>query len=540
MPKVRFETGQVVNFETTPTQKDIDEVAQKLGITKQPTAPVAPQEPTSQNIFDPLQKKNDSFFGGILRSTIGSEGLVGVGQLPGRVVATGIYGNQLTGASRMVQESKMRLAGVTDKLVQKVQELPENDPRRQNLLSIIQENFKTMGVSDEELQNITQGLQERIITPGQAIGTGINAALTVGSGLGRTPVLVAEHFFRAAGTRALQSGAIFGGFTTAEGLINDKPIDEIAKQAAISFGIGALGSGLFSLAVTAPIRALTGDKTVARIFRSGLGFGKAAQKAEERQNKLASEILIKEGAGTADQLKQKYHALAQESEAGIQKEIRNFLRSTGKGGTFESGQVLREVESAYRAQFPFSLGRGEIDAFMKTLPLDVLRRKPRVNVWELNQLRREITNKLLSPTAFLRDKVTEGTTRALMTVGSVLSDKVKGVVRGTVPIFEKYAAYVKGFDALLNRVSATQGPVATGARIGGAAVGGAIGGFFGGFPGFAAGVAGEEFARSTLGRTSAAVALKKLGIAAEKLSQSETAQLLNLLQKAGVSRLLNQ
>lgn len=35
MPKIRFETGQVVNFETMPTQRDIEEVALKLGIKKQ-------------------------------------------------------------------------------------------------------------------------------------------------------------------------------------------------------------------------------------------------------------------------------------------------------------------------------------------------------------------------------------------------------------------------------------------------------------------------------------------------------------------------
>src|SRR3990167_1855204 len=37
MPKVRFETGQVVNFDSMPSQSDIDEVASKLGINKQST-----------------------------------------------------------------------------------------------------------------------------------------------------------------------------------------------------------------------------------------------------------------------------------------------------------------------------------------------------------------------------------------------------------------------------------------------------------------------------------------------------------------------
>lgn len=45
MPKVRFETGQTVNFSTTPSQADIDEVASKLGIQKaQPAQMAAPTE----------------------------------------------------------------------------------------------------------------------------------------------------------------------------------------------------------------------------------------------------------------------------------------------------------------------------------------------------------------------------------------------------------------------------------------------------------------------------------------------------------------
>ena len=36
MAKIRFETGQVVNFEGDPTPADVEEVAKKLGISKAP------------------------------------------------------------------------------------------------------------------------------------------------------------------------------------------------------------------------------------------------------------------------------------------------------------------------------------------------------------------------------------------------------------------------------------------------------------------------------------------------------------------------
>jgi hypothetical protein len=52
MSKIKFENGVVVNFNGIPTQKDIEEVAQKLNIKKQPTetesllAPTVPKEKT--------------------------------------------------------------------------------------------------------------------------------------------------------------------------------------------------------------------------------------------------------------------------------------------------------------------------------------------------------------------------------------------------------------------------------------------------------------------------------------------------------------
>lgn len=45
MAKVTFENGTVVNFEGTPTQQDIEEVALKLNIQKAPTAAPAPSQP---------------------------------------------------------------------------------------------------------------------------------------------------------------------------------------------------------------------------------------------------------------------------------------------------------------------------------------------------------------------------------------------------------------------------------------------------------------------------------------------------------------
>jgi len=499
-------------------------------------------------------QRPETFTRGLIQSTVGSRGILGVGQLPGRTIATGF----LAGSERDLENSRGVLAGATTRLIRKIRELPEDDPKRETLQRIVDENQRTLGQAQETSGAIT-GAQT---TGKEAAGTTLNALLTLAPGvttkgitqavraggvvgkvapllspIARTPVFGiqgAKPFITAAGKRALQTGLQFGGFTAAEGLIDDKQADEIAKNSAIAFGLGALGSGLFSALVTAPLTAATTERATSRLFRAGLGFGKASQRMEEKQNKLASDILIKHGAGTADQLKQRYEKLATQAENDIQNAIKSYQRSTGRGGAFRSEDILRDIERAYRSQFSKSLSDKEIKAFVQQLPLDVLHRKPIVNITELNALRREITNKLLSPTAFTRQGVQEGVTRQLMTAGGVLAEKVKNTVRATRPIYERYSAYIKGFDALLNRLSTTTGPVNTGSRIAGMGAAGLAGFGVGGVVGAGAGIGVEELARSTLGRTGLAVLLRKLGIAGQKLGQNELNTLGQTLVKLGI------
>jgi len=71
MATIKFENGQTVNFEGTPTQKDVEEVAMKLGITPQRTAPA----PSKTLAPDPHSgtlgtNPNDSIYGKILDNSI--------------------------------------------------------------------------------------------------------------------------------------------------------------------------------------------------------------------------------------------------------------------------------------------------------------------------------------------------------------------------------------------------------------------------------------------------------------------------------------
>lgn len=54
MPIVQFETGQKVKFDSTPSQQDIDEVAEKLGIKKVISTPV--QQPQQEGFLKSTAK----------------------------------------------------------------------------------------------------------------------------------------------------------------------------------------------------------------------------------------------------------------------------------------------------------------------------------------------------------------------------------------------------------------------------------------------------------------------------------------------------
>lgn len=389
----------------------------------------------------------------------------------------------------------------------------------------------------DELEQVTG----KAATTKEILGSAAQTALTIGlAGLKPTPVAGfqegTKQFLKTAGVRAAETGGIFAGFTAAKELQNDKELDEIAKSSAIAFGLGAIGSGLFSTFITGPVKAATAKGFTSRLFRSGLGFGKTAQVAEERSNKLASDILIQHGAGTAEQLKTTYQGLAKTAESEIQELLKT---DTTKHAT---NTIWNKIITAYKEQFPTSLTRNEIEESIKDLPLAILKHRDFITTAELNQLRREITNKMLSPATFTKAATKEGLTRELLTVGNVLSETVKDTIPKSRPIFERYSAYIKGFDALLNKLGATSGPVSTGARVagavGGAAVGAGVGAMTGGPVGAAVG-AGigtvlEELGRSTIGKTGLAITLKNAGLAVDKLSQSEIGNLGNLMAKIGL------
>ncbi|MFP5263749.1 MAG: hypothetical protein ACLGJB_17855 [Blastocatellia bacterium] len=190
------------------------------------TAWGAPGNPVPFVVKDTLgigpQQKTDSFFGNLFQSTLGSKGLAGIAQLPGKVISTYLT----KGADQNVAQSAGDLAHITTQLIHKAQSLPDGDPRKMQLLNTAQENMKSLGISNDELSN----LEGAKTTAGQAAGTGLNAGLTAATfGAGAAPTLP---------LRTAEGGVIGGGYKLASNLQEGKPLTK-----------GVLGSSLFGAAI---------------------------------------------------------------------------------------------------------------------------------------------------------------------------------------------------------------------------------------------------------------------------------------------------
>jgi hypothetical protein len=283
MTKIQFSNGAVVDFNGTPTEKDIEEIAKKLQSGS--PAGVKTQEPQkSQSQEKPsLLKRASSFikkdvFGGgvtidtnlagdIFRSTLGSRGLAGVAQLPGKVIGQAGTIKEQTELS----ESLGGLSDLTNKLIKNLDKVTDDDAKNK-MLAIINSNLETLGAGKEQ-QDITQ---KNILSPKDTISTSANAALTALSGSGSVakgiamkgakalPVGsgLASNIYKASTVgksvipRALEMGAISAGFSASE---NIRKGENALNNTGLSFGVG-MAFPFAGTATSKVVQSLPGQK----------------------------------------------------------------------------------------------------------------------------------------------------------------------------------------------------------------------------------------------------------------------------------------
>ena len=193
--------------------------------------PSAPSFSFTKDISgDGAIQKPTGFISSLFQSTLGSHGLAGAFQLPGRAIASALATKDSTS---LVE----RASAIEDQgLAYMAQARKETDPqKRADLVSAAQQLLKSAGTLKTEADN----LGKFNVTPSEALGTAANAALTAGTaGAPSAASKLGLSGTKALAATAAENAAIGVGYNTASNAIEGKPLTE-----------GDVGAGIFGAAI---------------------------------------------------------------------------------------------------------------------------------------------------------------------------------------------------------------------------------------------------------------------------------------------------
>lgn len=375
MATITFENGQKVNFEGNPTPQDIEEVARKLNVSKQAEPNIGTDNKIlggfiGNELFTPSQPKDFGIAGDIFRKTLGSQGLLGVAQLPGRIAETFISEQ----AKQGITKSRGQLAEVNLALIRKARTLPLGSTSRQQLEDLIQQNVRQLeGMSQQETE-----LTQRQITPEQAIGTGVNAITTLapfarGLGFISKPVGALQR---------IGQGAVIGaGAGAGTQMVENKPFEEVLGGTVAGGLLGAGTMGTFEVGRKLLSSVLTS------IGETGLTFAiKPTNSAFEAGWKPETFAKYKITGNLQNQLKTTNQQLDT-----LSKQLEERLISTGnEGATINLNKVFADTVNQFRTnRLKLFGGQPKIDTALKGLGDEiatVLRAKETGGLPEVNLL----------------------------------------------------------------------------------------------------------------------------------------------------------
>jgi hypothetical protein len=174
----------------------------------------------------------------IFQSTLGSKGLAGVAQMPGKVI--GQFG--LLPENQKFEESRGGLAEETTKLIELSKTITDPE-RKAKIDAMIQDNHQTL----ESMSGQSQFNRSQELTPGKTVGTGINAGLTATtlSGGSLFNQAAVKGVIPKALTMGTESGLYGVGFKAASNLLEGKkPLEGVKEAGLLAFGVGAIIGGL--------------------------------------------------------------------------------------------------------------------------------------------------------------------------------------------------------------------------------------------------------------------------------------------------------
>jgi len=469
------------------------------------------------------KQETDSFFGNLFQSTLGSKGIAGIGQLPGRVLAS----RKTVDAIEPLAESKSTLASVTTQLIKKARSLPDSDPRKQQLLDTVRENQKAIGISDEEMENLA-GSQT---TAKEALGTTLNAELTLAGG-GKGKIVAnqgAKAFVSSASKKAVQNFITGAGYGTAQALIDNKEVQGVAVEAFKSGLIGSIvttGAGAVSAGAQATL-----SKVPERLYNSAL---KVTRKLIEAGKSPSKALIAKGDFGTLGQLSRQAHSGIEQANKAIESKLSNVATPIEPKTIIEKATELLTKKFG-KAYSPEQLRQAVLDSPISDL-VEVVNGKvvPKqaINAADANKLRQQL-DRILGERFFVSDTQGALGKEAIGALASQLRRTIQQV-SGSTKEFSDLATYLKT-QQLLNKALAD-----TDRRFGLGLKDILIGGLFGGvtmnpYIGAAA-IGAEKVLASPLSKTTAAVAIDRVNQAI----QSAPADKAGRISKTAVLQIISQ
>lgn len=371
-----------------------------------------------------LEEKSDSFLGGLFQNIFGSRGVAGIAQAPAKLI--------IGSGTKGVQASREQLALVTKKVAENLANLPDNDPRREQLLKVLEQNKETLGITDETLTELR--------TKGE---TGRQAAANILRG-GVTLATFGMGAPASAGIAALEGAAASGAVSVASGIEENKSAIQIAKEAVPATLAGAVvGTGAYKLGQYA---SAFFEKAPERLYQSAL-----KQSAQDLKKEIAeqapnlSQQLLKQGVkgGNAK--------ILSESLVGIQsgeQQIQTVLKEVGKQ-TVPSKLIAESLDDiGRRMSNVYGKGANEpVLAFKKAL----LARGKAITLDDLFQLKRDIYGEL-AKSAFNADA-------SLSTTNEILRTTASSIVENMARVAPKLDAAIKNQQMWIRAAQAMEGNV---------------------------------------------------------------------------------
>lgn len=267
MATIQFDNGQKVQFEGTPTKKDIEEVAQKLGITKKKS----------------VARKVGDFF------TSSSQK----------------FGQTLGTAASVVDPKTKKLReetlASTNKMVDDYITKAKTEPDKERAKKYLEAAQKLADTEDIDIFNRPEYQKTAKQVLGEAVGTALET-LSFGTfgkattglksfqlGKAGVPTLIkpltrGKNILYTAKTGA-KYGSIYGaGFGASEAMIKDKSIGNIVQESLIGAAGGALVGGVLGGGITAGSQGIAGLTSRA---------SKLSQKGRQIIGEKAYEQLVK-------------------------------------------------------------------------------------------------------------------------------------------------------------------------------------------------------------------------------------------------------